>query len=170
MCVMMKKIFKLFFVFVISFSFAQNNTSLNLTIEGMHCAGGCAKMIENSLNQNEGISAAVDFQNSSAAIIYDSERFSKTEIVDMINGYRGGKFTASLPNVSVSNKSNQATTCAKGKNCCQKTGKKDASCGNNNDNKTSSSIFKRKNKQDNSLAGMIPGHNGCTKSCCSSKK
>merc|ERR1711939_1152667 len=129
MCVMMKKIFKLFFVFAISFSFAQNNTSLNLTIEGMHCAGGCAKMIENSLNQNEGISAAVDFQNSSAAIIYDSERFSKTEIVDMINGYRGGKFKASLP--SISNKSDQAITCAKGKNCCQKTGKKDASCSTN---------------------------------------
>jgi copper chaperone CopZ len=167
MCVMMKKIFKLFFVFAISFSFAQNNTSLNLTIEGMHCAGGCAKMIENSLNQNEGISAAVDFQNSSAAIIYDSERFSKTEIVDMINGYRGGKFKASLP--SISNKSDQAITCAKGKNCCQKTGKKDASCSTN-DNKTSSSIFKRKNKKENSLTGMIPGHNGCTKSCCSSKK
>ena len=167
MCVMMKKFFKLFFVFAISCSFAQNNTSFNLKIEGMHCAGGCAKMIENSLNQNEGISAAVDFQNSSAAIIYDSQRFSETEIVDMINGYRGGKFTASVPKVS--NKSNQAMTCAKGKNCCQKTGKKDASC-NNNDNRTSASIFKRKNKKDNSLSGMIPGHNGCTKSCCSSKK
>ena len=78
---MMKKIFKLFFVFAIGLSFAQNNTSLNLTIEGMHCAGGCAKMIENSLNQNEGISAAVDFQNSSAAIIYDSELFSKTALL-----------------------------------------------------------------------------------------
>ena len=164
---MMKKIFKLFFVFAISCAFAQNNTSLNLTIEGMHCAGGCAKMIENSLNQNEGISAAVDFQNSSAAVIYDAERFSKTEIVDMINGYRGGKFKASLPNVS--NKSNIATNCAKGKNCCQKTGKKDSTCSNN-DNPTSTSIFKRKNKKENSLAGMIPGHNGCTKSCCSSKK
>ncbi len=167
MCVMMKKIFKLFFVFAIGLSFAQNNTSLNLTIEGMHCAGGCAKMIENSLNQNDGISAAVDFQNSSAAIIYDSELFSKTEIVEMINGYRGGKFTASLSGSN--NKSDQSSNCSKGKNCCQKTGKKDASCSNN-DTKKSSSIFKRKNKNENALSGMIPGHNGCTKSCCSSKK
>ena len=56
-----------------------------------------------------------------------------------------------------------------GKNCCQKTGKKDASCSNN-DTKKSASIFKRKNKNENALSGMIPGHNGCTKSCCSSKK
>ena len=164
---MMKKIFNLFFVFAISLCFAQTNTSLNITIEGMHCAGGCAKMIENSLNQNEGISAAVDFQNSSAAIIYDSELFSKTEIVEMINGYRGGKFTASLSGSN--NKLDQSSNCSKGKNCCQKTGKKDASCSNN-DTKKSSSIFKRKNKNENALSGMIPGHNGCTKSCCSSKK
>lgn len=166
MCVMMKKIFNLFFVFAISLCFAQTNTSLNLTIEGMHCAGGCAKMIENSLNQNDGILAAVDFQNSSAAIIYDSEKFSEAEIVTMINGYRGGKFTALAPNVS--NKSTKAA-CSKGKNCCQKSGKKDASCDTDKGS-ASNNIFKRKNKKENSLAGMIPGHNGCTKSCCSSKK
>ena len=88
----------------------------------MHCAGGCAKMIENSLNQNDGILAAVDFQNSSAAIIYDSEKFSDSEIVTMINGYRDGKFTALAP--SVSNNSTKNAACAKGKNCCQKSGKK----------------------------------------------
>ena len=58
---MKKKALKIFLIFSITFSFAQNYTPLNLSIKGMHCAGGCAKMIENSLNQNEGISAAVNF-------------------------------------------------------------------------------------------------------------
>ena len=53
--IMMKKILKLFICCAISFGFAQNNTLLNVKIDGMHCAGGCAKMIENSLNQNDGI-------------------------------------------------------------------------------------------------------------------
>ena len=72
----------------------------------------------------------------------------------MINGYRGGKFTASLSGSN--NKSDQSSNCSKGKNCCQKTGKKDASCSNN-DTKKSSSIFKRKNKNENALSGMIQG-------------
>ena len=93
---MITKILKLFVCCAISLAFGQNNNSLNIKIEGMHCAGGCAKMIEHSLNQNDGISAAVDFPNSSAAIIYDAELFSETQILNMVNGYRDGKFTASV--------------------------------------------------------------------------
>ena len=70
---MKKKALKIFLIFSITFSFAQNYTPLNLSIKGMHCAGGCAKMIENSLNQNKGISAAVNFNTSSASIIYDKD-------------------------------------------------------------------------------------------------
>ena len=151
---MTTKILKLLIICAISFSFAQNNL-LNVTIEGMHCAGGCAKMIENSLNQNNGITAAVDFNNSSATIIYDSEIFSEAKILGMINSYRNGKFTAS--NILANNNS---LKCSKGKNCCQKNGKNNPSCASSNNKK----------KNANSLAGMIPGHTGCTKSCCSSKK
>ena len=159
---MTTKILKLLIICAISFSFAQNNL-LNVTIEGMHCAGGCAKMIENSLNQNNGITAAVDFNNSSATIIYDSETFSETQILGMINSYRDGKFTAS--NTLVNNKS---VKCSKGQNCCQKTGKNNPSCDNKNKGCCASSSNNKKNV--NSLTGMIPGHAGCTKSCCSSKK
>ena len=59
---------KLTLCFSISLAFSQNSF-VNLSIEGMHCAGGCAKMIENSLNSNKGITAAVDFNNASASII-----------------------------------------------------------------------------------------------------
>ena len=163
---MVKKVFNFFLLCVINFAFAQNS-SLNVAIQGMHCAGGCAKMIENSLNKNDGISAVVDFSNSSATIIYDSQLFSDTEIVEMINGYRGGKFTASLP-------ANQSVTCTKGKSCCKKTGKKNAQCDNKNSgccssSNTSKSTKKKKNKTIGSLSGGIPGHTGCTKSCCSGK-
>lgn len=163
---MMTKILKLFLCCAISFSFAQNNTLVNIKIDGMHCAGGCAKMIENSLNQNDGISAAVDFQNASATIIYDSESFSEVRIVEMINGY--GRGTASL----VGTKSKE---CSKGKECCKKTGKTNASCDNKSQGCCSSAKKgvsqkkKKKSKENNSLTGMIPGHTGCTKSCCATK-
>ena len=156
---MVKKVFNFFLLCVINFAFAQNS-SLNVAIQGMHCAGGCAKMIENSLNQNNGITAAVDFNNSSASIIYNSEVFSENQILGMINSYRGGKFTAS----TLAKRSNK---CSKGKNCCQKTGKNNPLCDNKNKGCCTSS--NNKTKGANSLAGMIPGHNGCTKSCCSGK-
>ena len=159
------RIIKLFVCFAISFGFAQSNKALSITIEGMHCAGGCAKMIEHSLNQNEGISAVVDFQNSSAAIIYDIEAFSESEILEMINGYRGGKFTASVLG-------NNSKKCSKGKQCCQKTGKTNANCDNKSKGCCASSnkkVSQNNTTGSNSLADMIPGHRGCTKSCCSKK-
>ena len=95
---MKNKALKILLIFSITFSFAQDYTPLNLSIKGMHCAGGCAKMIENSLNQNEGISAAVNFNTSSASIIYDKNIVSEVAIIDMINGYRSGKFVATNQN------------------------------------------------------------------------
>tara|TARA_B100000965_G_C19401741_1_gene673565 strand:+ start:379 stop:858 length:480 start_codon:yes stop_codon:yes gene_type:complete len=159
---MITKIFNLFLFCAISFSFSQNSF-LNLTINGMHCAGGCAKAIENTLNKNDGITAAVNFTAQSASIIYDSEKFSENDIIRMINKYRDGKFTASS---STSDKTKNS--CSKGKNCCQKTGKNNPTCDNKSKGCCASS--QKKTKASASLAGMIPGHAGCTKSCCSSKK
>ena len=163
---MKKKALKIFLIFSITFSFAQNYTPLNLSIKGMHCAGGCAKMIENSLNQNEGISAAVNFNTSSASIIYDKDIVSEMAIIDMINSYRSGKFVASNQNQIKSSAANKS--CSKGKNCCQKTGSANVSCSSSEP--SSKKLFQRKRSKDKSLAGMIPGHAGCSKSCCSSKK
>tara|TARA_B100001287_G_scaffold271980_1_gene273039 strand:+ start:1906 stop:2403 length:498 start_codon:yes stop_codon:yes gene_type:complete len=163
---MKNKALKILLIFSITFSFAQDYTPLNLSIKGMHCAGGCAKMIENSLNQNEGISAAVNFNTSSASIIYDKNIVSEVAIIDMINGYRSGKFVATNQNQLKSSTTNKS--CSKGKNCCQKTGIENASCSSSET--SSKKIFQRKRSKDKSLAGMIPGHAGCSKSCCSGKK
>ena len=126
---MLNKLIKIFLCFSISFTFAQDNTSnlklssLDVKIAGMHCAGGCAKFVENSLNNNDGISAVVDFPKGSASIEYDPNLFSTKDILNMINGYQGGKFRAS----KLKTKSIQ---CSKGKACCQKTGVANAACDN----------------------------------------
>ena len=119
---MITKIFKIFVFFAFTLVYSQSNTALNIVIDGMHCAGGCAKMIENSLNQNQGITAVVDFQKSAASIIYDADLYSENNILSMINGYRDGKFKASLNSAQ--------KQCSKGKKCCQKTGSINANCDN----------------------------------------
>lgn len=173
---MINKTIKIFLCLAIGISFAQDNVNsnnsgskyLNVKIEGMHCAGGCAKYIENKLNNTEGIVAMVNFTNSRALIEYDTKLFSDQSIVEIINNYQNGKFTASLFN-------NSPTTCSKGAKCCQKTGKLNPNC----DNKTKgccagssqncSKNKKKKSSGSSSIANMMPGHVGCQKSCCSSK-
>ena len=101
---MINKLIKIFLCFTISISFAQDNANssnikskyVNVQIEGMHCAGGCAKYIENQLNNTEGLVAMVNFANSQALIAYDTQLFSDGDVVDIINTYQGGKFKASL--------------------------------------------------------------------------
>jgi len=147
---MIVRLIKIALCFIISISFAQENTLvnnqkgtyLNLKVEGMHCAGGCAKFVENSLNRNTGISALVDFNNSKALIEYDQSLFSDQDIITMINSYQGGKFTASL----LDNKN--ITTCSKGKQCCQKTGKLNPNCDNKNKGCCASKKCNKKNKKN----------------------
>ena len=129
---MVNKLIKLILCFTISISFAQDNTNpnnsgskyVNIKIEGMHCAGACAKGIESRLNTTEGLVAMVNFDNKMALVEYDTKLFSEQEIVNIINDHQGGRFSASL----LSDKSSHS--CSKGKQCCQKTGKLNAKCDN----------------------------------------
>lgn len=51
----------------------QANTIASLTIDGMVCAIGCAKVIENELNELNGVSSAeVNFETKMASISFDS--------------------------------------------------------------------------------------------------
>jgi len=92
----------------------------------MHCAGGCAKSIERQLNNTDGVTAMVSFANSQALIEYDTQNFSDESILDIINNYQDGKFTASLINDTAHK------GCSKGAKCCQKTGKLNPTCDNKN--------------------------------------
>jgi copper chaperone CopZ len=113
-----------FFSFGLILSLAQDsqyNAQMNIKIDGMHCAMGCAKSIESKLNNIYGISALVDFSKSSATIEYDSSLLSEAQIIDVVNTMQDGKFAAT---------SAPLKACSKGKKCCQKTGKVLASCDN----------------------------------------
>jgi len=131
---MTNKLIKLLLCLTISFSFAQDSTNskkstskyVNVKIEGMHCAGGCAKSIERQLNNTDGVTAMVSFANSQALIEYDTKTFSDESILDIINNYQDGKFTASLLNDTAHK------GCSKGAKCCQKTGKLNPTCDNKN--------------------------------------
>lgn len=173
---MINKLIKYFLCLAVGFSFAQDNMNsnttgskyLNVKIDGMHCLMGCAKSIEKKLNDTEGIVAMVNFSNSRALIEYDTQLYSDQAVVDIINNYQNGKFKASLF-------ANTPNTCSKGKQCCQKTGKLNPSCDNKSKGCCAGSSKKCKNKTktnqqaSSSIANMIPGHVGCTNSCCSSK-
>lgn len=59
-----------------------------LNIKGMHCKS-CAKLIEDSLKE-KGVTAAVDFENGKAKIIYDEEKIKIGDIINIIKekGYK----------------------------------------------------------------------------------
>ena len=121
------------FFFGIIFCDAQNSkvpSQVNLNIDGMHCAGGCAMGIQRMLNSIDGVTAIVNFANANAMVEYDSNILSDEKIITIINSMQSGKFTASL--ASNSNEKNTKMCCTKGKSCCQKTGKAIAGCDKSN--------------------------------------
>ena len=56
---MIKKLIKLFLCCAISISFAQDNKYINLNIDGLHCAAGCARYVQTELNKN-----IISYQNA----------------------------------------------------------------------------------------------------------
>ncbi|MCJ1807222.1 MULTISPECIES: heavy-metal-associated domain-containing protein [Flavobacterium] len=65
---------------------------MTVKIKGMTCAIGCAKRIENKLNELEGVQKAkVDFNSKLATIEYDGSIHSKESLVKFIQGIADGK-------------------------------------------------------------------------------
>jgi len=121
---MIKNLIKLFLCCAIGVTFGQDSKYINVNIEGLHCAAGCARYVQTELNKNEGIVALVDFNNKQAIIEYNTSTYSEDKIIEIINSYQGGqKYRASLVN-------NVKSTCSKGKQCCKKTGKPNPACDN----------------------------------------
>ncbi len=61
-------------------------TSVNMNIEGMTCAIGCAKTIQHKLNKTEGISdAKVDFESKMAMVTYDKNAMSENDVLALVN-------------------------------------------------------------------------------------
>ncbi len=61
-------------------------TSMNINIEGMTCAMGCAKTIQHKLNKTDGISdAKVDFKSKLASVTYDKNAISENDVLALVN-------------------------------------------------------------------------------------
>ena len=63
----------------------------SFTIDGMTCAMGCAKTIENKLAGQEGVGqAVVDFETKIATVKFDAEKQSLESLTKTIEGVAGG--------------------------------------------------------------------------------
>lgn len=63
----------------------QETTIMEMTIEGMVCAMGCAAVIEKKLNKTAGITnAKVDFNSKKAHVKFNREILSSTDIIEIV--------------------------------------------------------------------------------------
>ena len=63
----------------------------SFTIDGMTCAMGCAKTIENKLAEQAGVGqAVVDFETKIATVKFDAEKQSLESLTKTIEGVAGG--------------------------------------------------------------------------------
>lgn len=63
----------------------QEASIMEMTIEGMVCAMGCAAVIEKKLNKTAGITnAKVDFNSKKAHVKFNREILSSTDIIEVV--------------------------------------------------------------------------------------
>lgn len=71
---------------------AENPQSISLSISGMTCEIGCAKLIQSKLSKKEGITnAKVIFKDSIANVEFNASAISKKEIIGFIDGIADGE-------------------------------------------------------------------------------
>lgn len=65
--------------------------TIKVSIEGMTCEIGCAKLIESKIHKLEGVTVSkVNFEEKTGQFSFDSNKISEEEIVKNINGIAGG--------------------------------------------------------------------------------
>ena len=63
----------------------EEATTLQLSIKGMSCQAGCANSIDNMLGKREGvIESKTLFSASSSHILYNKDKISEKQIIDLI--------------------------------------------------------------------------------------
>jgi len=71
---------------------AKKPAKATLTVEGMTCAIGCAKTIEEDLSKMEGVQkAVVDFDSKIATIDYDAAVLTSDNLVKTVTSAADGK-------------------------------------------------------------------------------
>lgn len=75
---------------------SENVVVADYSVEGMVCAMGCAKTIQDELAAMNGVVACnVDFENGKAHIEYDKSQLNEKELIAVIEGLAEGKYKVS---------------------------------------------------------------------------
>ena len=76
---------------------AENNASVDMKVEGMVCAMGCAKFIEDAVAGIDGIFLSeVNFEEGQAHFEFDENTISAQEIQETINSIHDGQYAATV--------------------------------------------------------------------------
>ena len=78
---------------------AENKASVDMKVEGMVCAMGCAKYIEEKVSKLDGVVLSeVNFEEESAHFEFDKTNTSALEIEKFINEIHDGQYSAKIAN------------------------------------------------------------------------
>lgn len=76
---------------------AENKAKVTMNIEGMVCAVGCAKKIEEEVAKMNGIAKSeVNFEEATANFEFDQSVMTPKEIEDFIDEMQGGQYQAKI--------------------------------------------------------------------------
>lgn len=76
---------------------AENKAAVNMKVEGMVCAMGCAKFIEDKVYDLNGIVASnVNFEEGTAMFEFDKSLINEEEIEEYINNIHDGQYKAKI--------------------------------------------------------------------------
>lgn len=76
---------------------AENKVAVEMKVEGMVCAMGCAKFIEEKVAEVDGVaSSKVDFEEGVAYFEFDKTVLKEDEIVSFINDIHDGQYKAKI--------------------------------------------------------------------------
>ncbi len=85
--------------------------TLNLAVDGMVCAVGCAKGIESKLTEMTGVSSCkVDYEGKKAFIEYDKATITEDMIISTIHKMNDGQYKTSKISEKADNESSSNST------------------------------------------------------------
>lgn len=74
----------------------ENLVEVNYAVEGMVCAMGCAKAIEDKIAEMDGVvNCAVSFEDEKASITFDGGHLKEQDIINEIQGLADGRYRVS---------------------------------------------------------------------------
>ncbi len=116
----------------------KDYAKVEFNIEGMTCAMGCAKTIENKIAKLDGVHFVnVDFDKKLAMVEYDSEKLSLNDFTKTVTKVSDTYKVGDMETVNIFTKDKKTCTEDCKKDCCKnKTKAEKKECKNNCKNKT----------------------------------